>query len=108
MECQGITFWSFAASGAANNSYCSCDNKDPNPATLPAEFVGENYFCDAIGNGVLWDGTDCISDCCTFNNPPLFHVTLPNPTSDSIEVRLCSDEEINEGVYVRLIEIYVQ
>ena len=40
----------------------------------------------------LWDGQGCgpTSSCCTFNSPPWFNVTLPFPTTDNIEVRICN------------------
>ena len=31
-------------------------------------FVGEDYFCDEIGGGNLWDGVNCpTATCCTIN-----------------------------------------
>ena len=85
-------------------------------------FVGNNYFCDSgnpgpyIGSGTLypndplWDGAGCpsTSSCCEFNNPPWFNVSLPTPTTDDIEVRLCSGGDVHDtDVIVNLMEIYV-
>ena len=87
-------------------------------------FVGQDYFCDSGVQGQfnknfddhlqtdnpLWDGSGCGSDstCCFFNNPPWFHKELV-PTSDDIEMRVCSDQSrINEDVAITSLEIYVQ
>ena len=109
--------WSFESHGGG----CSCNGSPDIPA-----FVGTNYFCD---RGVelfpscaglqlstdlliadpLWDGA-CDSDagCCEINNPPWFCKTLPQPTTDDIEVRICADQPlIDEEVTVELIEIFV-
>ena len=63
------------------------------------------YFCETgltrypgingpfYSNGdPLWDGQGCgsTSSCCTFNSPPWFNVTIPFPTTDNMEVRICS------------------
>ena len=81
-------------------------------------FVGQDYFCEArsvVGTGPfysddpLWDGEDCGtgSSCC--NDPPYFCKSLPEPTTDDIEVRLCGDEGLaNEDTPIELIEIFVQ
>ena len=103
--------WSFTAGFYAAGSpaiRCPCDNPDRAQAPLPPSFVGDNYFCDGSNNGALWDAIDCTSPCCTFNSPPLFNVALPTSTTDDIEVRLCSDENVqNEGTHLRLLKLYV-
>ena len=101
--------WSFAA-GLGGPFRCPCDNQDCSFAPLPPSFVGNNYFC--IGNnnnGTLWDAMDCTTNCCTFNNPPWFSVTLPAPTSNDIEVRICSDQLLDdERVQLNFLQLYVQ
>ena len=85
--------WTFAA-GHGNDSYygfrCPCNfcthSFSPFPP-FPPSYVGNNYFCDGDYNGMM----DCTTNCCTFNNPPWFSVSLPAPTSDDIEVRICGD-----------------
>ena len=100
--------WSFAASHSAPNR-CPCDNNDRQNAPLPAVSVGDNYFCDGMFNGALWDGEDCSTACCTFNSPPYFTVTLPTPTTEDIVVSICSDEgRGNERIQVQLLEIFVR
>ena len=121
--------WTFgAAVYEANNIYltrdtCNCTNSQYSwPHQLPP-FVGNNYFCDTGNHGPgwdtttyysddpLWDGKGCgpFSTCCQFNSPPWFQTTLPQTTSDDIELRVCRDEaNNNEDTIINLIEIYVQ
>ena len=119
--------WSFvAAVFETNNPYqtqptCECTNTNYNwPHKVPS-FIGNNYFCDSGNRGPgyqditylddpLWDGNGCGPDstCCQLNNPPWFCTSLPQPTSDDLELRICSDERnSNEDTYVYLVEMYV-
>ena len=103
--------WTFGVSHGISHYIiyrCPCDN--PNHALNQAPYyVGNNYFCDGNYNGALWDAMDCTTNCCTFNDPPWFSVSLPTPTSDNIEVRICGDENIaNENVFLSFLELYVQ
>ena len=125
--------WTFA--GALDETYsvprwkCPCINTNLNPAPPLPSFVGNDYFCDtafeATWNTVpnhqslqvsdpLWDGEGCgpTNTCCYDPerevNPPWFVKTLSSPTSDDIEMRLCS---YNGGDYttpIELVELYVQ
>ena len=96
---------------------CLCSNAS---GTAPQSFVGDNYYCES-GNPTdsrfsfystdkLWDGKDCEGTCCTDSkSPPWFSVRLPNPTTESIEVRICGDDATsNEDNPIELLEIYVQ
>ena len=90
----------------------------------PPAFVGNHYFCESgnplntfqntntfrYTNDPLWDGRNCEGQCCSnYNSPPWFSVTLPDVTSEKIEVRICSDQETdNEDTPIGLLEIYVQ
>ena len=101
---------------------CACTNiNQPWPFQLPS-YIGNNYFCDTANVGPswsrarfyvddpLWDGDGCgpTNACCEFNNPPWFCTTLPQPTSDDIELRICGDEEpSSEDSIVYLVDIYV-
>ena len=97
--------WSFAAGFPFQ---CPCDSNYNGNHPSPA-FVGDNYFCDGNYNGALWDGLDCTTTCCTSNPPNLFNVTLPAPSSDPIEVRICTDQsEADENVHIRFLEFFVQ
>ena len=120
--------WSFVAafyevSSSYNPVYvCPCTDINSNwPYRIPS-FIENNYFCDTgnPGPGIsltevyqddpLWDGEGCgpSSTCCQFNNPPWFCTTLPQPTTDDIELRNCGDEDTgNEETLVQLVDIYV-
>ena len=111
--------WTFAAARTetlTNVEGCPCNGAN---VTIPP-FVGGDYFCESgINSGAaslkfyqedpLWDGEGCISSssCCSFNNPPYFTKTLPSPTADPIEARLCrldtSDDSPDE-----FMELYVK
>ena len=116
--------WSFVNGLSEANSHptSTCPCVTGNTANIPS-FVGRNYFCESgITSGhvtgifhpngdPLWDGQGCgpTSSCCTFNSPPWFNVTLPSPTTDDIEVRICADEENgDEDTPIQLIELYVK
>ena len=107
----------------SNEHICPCTSPRSTMQQHIPNFVGSDYFCDAgtptwgsIGvlytGDPLWDGQGCglQSTCCTFNNPPWFCKTLPQPTTEDIEVRICADEEsfTNEDSPIELIELYVQ
>lgn len=83
-------------------------------------FLGDDYFCEAgVKNGTalqgvfypdnaIWDGACCrFGTCCEFNNPPWFCKTLPMPTMDDLEVRICHDESYEDSP-VELLELFVQ
>ncbi len=123
--------WTFASSNHEEDpSYrtyyiCACTNTRYNwPYQLPS-FIQNKYFCDTGNSGPgfssdyyttdpLWDGAGCGPNdaCCQFSNPPWFNSTLPQGTSDDIELRLCRTETnvsgMGEDTMVYLIEIYVQ
>ena len=60
----------------------------------------------------LWDGQSCEGQCCNnvnYSSPPWFSVTLPNTTSEDIEVRICANQKTDdEDIAIELLEIYVQ
>ncbi len=97
--------WTFAVgyhqgiSGDTRNRLYRCPCNHGNTYGSPP-FVGNDYFCEsgasfrtatASTDDPLWDGQGCIhgNPCCSFNNPPWFKKTLPIPTTDDIEMRLC-------------------
>lgn len=113
--------WSFAsASRDVGISSYGC------PCSYEAEwdhdisFVGNDYFCDiawegpesatAYSSNTLWDGVGCgpTNSCCEFNNLPYFCRTLPQPTTDDLEVRVCSSDNFSTDIVTYLIEIYAQ
>ena len=115
--------WTFAAGVDEQTRYygstCPCVTGSTNGNNIPS-FVGQNYFCESgltmwNGNHILfpdgdplWDGQGCgpSSSCCTFNSPPWFNVQLPSPTTDDIEVRICSNIAADETP-IQLVELYV-
>ena len=100
---------------------CPCANPGhPNNAVVPS-FVGDNYYCESgnpnstyildhlYSDDPLWDGQQCEGQCCSNGiSPPWFSVELPNPTTDDIEVRICSPQETVDDVAVQVLELYVQ
>ena len=106
--------WTFAAAlyeedpNYITHYNCPCTNTQYNwTHELPA-FIGNNYFCDTgntgpsfgsqtyYSNDTLWDGEGCgpFSTCCQFNSPPWFQTTLPQTTSDDIELRLVVEKQM--------------
>jgi hypothetical protein len=91
---------------------------------MPPSYVGNNYYCES-GNpsstfdstnsfrytsDPIWDGQQCEGQCCSDGRtPPWFSVTLTNPTTDDIEVRICGTESTtSEDTPISLMELYVQ
>ena len=65
-------------------------------------YYSSNPLCDGAGCGAT-------NGCCEFKNPLLFHSSLPQATSDDVEVHLCfSSPSYEEDIIVYLLEIYVQ
>ena len=120
--------WSFAAALYETDPIyvtdyvCECTNTDVSgPYNEAPPFVGNDYFCDTGNRGPnfdlgfqysddpLWDGGGCgpTNACCQLNTPPWFCTTLAQPTTDDLELRICTDESsVNEDVHVRLVDIY--
>ena len=116
--------WTFAGGVDEQTQYisatCPCVTGSTNGNNIPS-FVGQNYFCESgltrwdgssilFSNGdPLWDGQGCgpTSSCCTFHSPPWFNVTLPSPTTDPIEVRICSNV-VSDETPIQLMELYVK
>ena len=85
--------WSFAAA----RSSCSNCREHFRPSS-----VGDDYFC-GVANPMWCTGSD---ECCT---TPYFLKTLPQPTTDDIEMRVCrSGDRDNEDIAIETVEIYVQ
>ena len=114
--------WTFAMSRSeVSNSYiCPCINSGATSPSLPPAFVGNDYFCDTGSEGAaqlqfygadpLWDGAGCgpQNTCCSFNTPPWFYRQLLQPTTDAIEMRVCTNGSNNEDIAIQTIEIYAQ
>ena len=112
--------WSYAA-GQREHAYsaynCHCAAR---PAVEPPVYVGYRHYCDTATyydpkrewytNNTLWDGKDCYpgSKCCDNERLPWFWRTLPQETSDDVEVRWCSYNAGNDRVGTELLEIYIR
>ena len=102
---------------------CLCTNTRYNWSYQLPSFIQNNYFCDTgnPGPGVdksayyssdpLWDGAGCGEDstCSQFNNPPWFYSSLPQATTDDVEVCLCfSYPSSDEDAILYLLELFIQ
>ena len=71
----------------------------------PPNFVGKNFFCGAATHHAqnrLYSHDPLFTD-------QWFCVQLPQPTTERLEMRLCSDETLdNEDVLFQLVELYVK
>ena len=99
--------------------HCPCD---PGNTFGSPPFVGNDYFCDSVAtennwhgqfqffpDNALWDDQDLLNPCYGLNNPPWFNKTLPEPTTDDIELRMCFWEPpFASNVGLELLEVYVQ
>lgn len=114
--------WTFANGYAEQNTFgfpvylCSCDG-----GPTPPSYVGQNYFCEAgstdglstgfYSDDPLWDGEGCgpTSTCCELNNPPVFNTTLPAPTTEDIELRICHTAPTSgQDFPIEQIELYIK
>lgn len=116
--------WTFANARDEIEDRSSCPCTDTNVETdifIPS-YVGQDYFCETgtppgrrwrnvfEADDPLWDGQGCgpSSSCCIFNNPPWFCKHLPQPASDDLEIRLCSEfKATHENTPIELVEIFV-
>ena len=100
---------------------CPCTNTRIEGQTPAPSFVGHDYFCDTgseghfqfifYGGDPLWDGAGCgeFNTCCSLNSPPWFLKNVYPPSSDDIEMRLCTDQSRgDEDINFETLEIYVQ
>ena len=120
--------WSFVAAlyetdpSYDSSSNCRCTNTAINWQYQVPSIIGNDYFCDTGNSGPgfqyrfvysddpLWDGEGCgtTNACCQLNNPPWFCKTLPQATTDDMELRICNDDSIpNEDTLVTFIEIFI-
>ena len=102
---------------------CLCTNTNVSwPHQVPP-FLNNDYFCDTGNPGPrhnyttsytddpLWDGKGCgsTSTCCEFNTPPWFCKSLPQPTSDDLEIRNCyAGLSRFADILITLIDVYVK
>ena len=115
--------WSYTAGLREDTSSeynCPCA-AHPSTEPLTPDYVGDHYYCDTATyyhpswgewytNNSLWDGKDCYSGskCCSNDRLPWFWRTLPQETTDDVEVRWCISRIIAyEKVSTELLEIFV-
>ncbi len=117
--------WTIAAGanqGDTEDRYYNCPCNQGNTIGSPP-FVGNDYFCESGVRALsergynifypgdpLWDGQGCIhgNPCCLLNSPPWFNQTLPTPTTDDIEMRLCmANSASSANIALEQMELYV-
>ena len=89
----------------------------------PPSFVGSDYYCESgnpnapwspvwYSSDVLWDRQQCGGNegtCCNPPDLPWFCKTFPTPISEDLEVRICTDQNLNdENVAIESFELYIQ
>ena len=110
--------WSFVAAYHEGSNDCPCVDTTRSFTSYIPPFIGNNYFCATAAPAPpstsdfnpLWDGEGCspTNACCEFNNPPWFCTTLPQPTTDDLELRNCAhSSSSSEDTLVSLIDIYI-
>eukprot|EP00731_Ephydatia_muelleri_P009407 Em0004g1745a len=97
---------------------CPCQG-----GTSAPSFVGSDYYCESgnpdtgwrsewYSSDVLWDGLQCTGierTCCNRTDLPWFCKTFSTPISEDLEVRICTDEGLdNENVVIESFELYIQ
>ena len=119
--------WSFAAvldNTDGSNAYtCPCmDPQTTFDGVMPG-FIGDSYFCETgvhdgsavkgsfYTNDPLFDAEGCEEPdtCCAAKKGPWFCTILSQPTTENIEMRICTNSvEEDEDVLLESVEIYVQ
>ena len=116
--------WTFMAAtwetSFSHNGRGSCPCA-PGSLVEPQPFVDKDYFCESgnnqfsysyttFYNDPLWDGEQCGAiegNCCNVTGLPWFNKVLEKPTTDYIELRVCSFWEEGE-LLLASHEIYVK
>ena len=107
--------------GAWEGLQCPCDTGSSQVA--PA-FVGTDYICESgdpdygwhqlyYPNDPLWDGQQCgdgEAPCCTLPYGPYFYKNLGTYTTDAIELRVLTNQDLatDEDILLSYFEIYVK
>ena len=116
--------WSFAAGPTINvQSSFGCPCNEGSHASPPS-YVGSNYYCESgtaivdsdrsklYASDPLWDGQQCTGlegPCCANPSMPWFNTTIPNTSTDDIELRLCFNEGVGrEDSPLELMEFYIR
>lgn len=105
--------------GYNEQNQCPCG---PGQNTAPPDFVGDDYYCSTAYTGnirpsstlatrdQLFDGVGvCGGTCCDNLNQPWFKKTVPEQTSDNLEMRVCVDQPLtDEAVAFDKVELYIR
>ncbi len=94
------TNWSYQVPSFIDNNYF-CDSGNPGPNINTSTYYTENP---------LWDGQGCglSSTCCEFNSPPWFCISLPQPTSEDLEIRNCYTSFSTQDTIISSLDIHVK
>ena len=96
---------------------CPCTST---AAYSPPSYVGNNYYCESAAlyccnrdtyffNDTLWDGEDCVDNCCDDTTQPWFYRQLNQTTQDDIEARICAGGHFNfRSTLIDQLELYIQ
>ena len=99
---------------------CPCNSGNTYDTT--PDYVGDDYYCESgtstddrstfFPDDPLWDGEDCNSleaECCTDPNLPYFVRDLSASSTDDVELRVCTSEDVSdEAVGIDQIELYIK
>ena len=112
--------WTYAAAWRQYTLGRNPSNTCPSTGRGRAQpgFVGDNYFCSSANPGPHWSvklyptplWSNIKGDCSDCGDDDLFFcVQLPKVTSDNLEVRICTDERLNnEDIRIESMDFYVQ
>lgn len=117
--------WTYAIAVRQNVFAGAPDNKNTCPSTgsgqAPPSFVGINYFCSSASTTRNWQPIlyttplwsnifgDCATECHCGGNVVYFCVTLPEPTTDDLEIRVCTNNKRNnEDIRIGSMDFWVQ
>ena len=120
--------WTYAAgryevdNSPYNANNCPC-NTNGTTSNIP-EFVSNDYYCESSAanlqadqliwftNDPLWDGMQCGGNevpCCNHAGLPWFNKNTLTPTTATITMRVCMDEDTsNEDMGIEGFELYIQ
>ena len=108
--------WTYTAAHSTSSAY-TCPEIGDDITKQPA-FVGQNYIC-VVASKLVARGSDnlydvpifttlgnCVGDC---PDDLTFCVTLDEPTSDDLELRICTDQgKTDEDIFLKSYDFYIQ
>ena len=106
------------AVGYNAHTHCPCASAQ---SIAPPKFVGSDYYCSTAYEDIrpvpslatgdpLFDGVGiCAGTCCDNVNQPWFKKTVPQQSTDNLEMRLCVDQAFSdEAVAFDKVELYIR